>query len=92
MPRPIIQDREAAIRIYYEHDYITCKHIREIFGPIGDNKMSQLRKAVRDEEANRGIPVVVPRHICTEVAYEVWEIDIEKLVRHYNKLKKIGLS
>lgn len=92
MPRPIIQNREAAIRIYYSHDYINGNHIREIFGNIGSAKLAEMRKEVLAKEKELNIPTVVPRHICTEVAFEVWGIDIDKLVKHYNKLKKIGLS
>ena len=89
--RPKIKDTAAAIRIYYSENYISCKEIKEIFGDMGSAKMARLRKAVREEEANRNIPVVVPRHICTKVAYDVWQIDINELVKNRQKLQKLNM-
>ena len=90
MTRPTVKNVEAAIRIYYGKAYISCSEIEEIFGKMGSARMARLRKDVREEEINRKIPIVVPRHICTEVAFDVWGIDIDKLVKNYQKLQKLN--
>lgn len=89
--RPAIKDLEAAIRIYYSKDYIGTKDMKEIFGPLGSHTYIKLKDAVRLEEDRRGIPIVVPYHVDTEVAYEVWSIDIHKLVDKRARLKRLGM-
>ena len=91
MARPAVKNVEAAIRIYYSKAYISCAEITEIFGPMGSARMARIRKDVRNAEIEENIPIVVPRHICTEVAFKVWEIDIDKLVKNYQKLQKLNL-
>lgn len=90
--RPAIASLEAAIRIYFSKDYIGNKEIVEIFGDkIGANTICKLKEAVREEEDRRSIPIVVPCHVDTEVAYEVWSIDVEKLVNKRSRLKRLGM-
>lgn len=89
--RPAIKDIEAAIRIYYSKDYIGNKDMRAMFGDLGTNTYSKLKNAVREEEVRREMPIVVPNHINTEVAYEVWNIDIKKLVDKRARLKRLGM-
>jgi len=91
MTRPKIQNIDAAIRIYFDDDYMSCKDIREIFGNMGSARMARLRREVRAEEAALGIPVVVPQCICTKVAFDVWQIDIEELIEKRQRLKKLKL-
>ena len=91
MPRPRIKDIDAAIRIYHGDGYISCKEIREIFGNMGTQRMAALRREVREEEVRRGVPIVVPRHICTQVAFDVWGIDVQELIEKRTVLKKLKI-
>ncbi len=90
--RPPVANPEAALRIYYSKPYITCKDITEIFGSMGSALMARLRRAVREQEAAENVPIVVPRHICTEVAFRVWNIDVKKLESDLQKLRKLNLA
>ncbi len=90
--RPEVADTEAAIRHYYGTGYIGNKEMREIFGErISKATLAKLKKVVRTTEEERNIPEVVPHKVNAEVAYEVWGIDTEKLVRNRQKLIKLGL-
>lgn len=89
--RPEIKDLEATIKIYYTKDYIGTKEIMEIFGPMSNGTVVRLKNAVREEEAKRDIHTVVPYNVSTEVAYEVWSIDVKKLVEKRSRLKRLGM-
>ena len=92
MKRPEIRDMEAAIRHYYGPGYIGNQEIEEIFGSRSHNTVSEMKKAVRRVEIERGIPEVVPRKVSVEVAYEVWNIDPERLIKNLQRLRKLGLA
>ncbi len=91
MRRPEIVSVEAAIRHYYGAGYIGNKEMREIFGSVSTATLAKLKRAVRDEEMKRAIPEVVPNKVSVEVAYEVWNIDPDTLVKNRQKLLKLGL-
>ena len=91
MKRPEITDVAAAIRCYYGAGYIGNKEIQQIFGKISSGTVSRLKKAVREEEIRQSIPEVVPKKVSSRIAYEVWQIDIDALVKNYKQLQKLGL-
>lgn len=90
--RQNILNIEAAIRAYYGNGYIGNAEIREIFGPLGSGTISKMKRAVREEEARQGVPIVVLNHLNVRVAYEVWGIDIDELVRNRKKLIALNLA
>lgn len=89
--RPEIKDVDAAIRIYYSKDYIGNKEFLEIFGTMGRDRIARLKNAIREEERRQGQPEVVLKKVCTEIAYEVLNIDIKKLVDKRQRLVRMGM-
>ncbi len=91
MKRPEITDIAAAIRCYYGAGYIGNKEMQSIFGKISSGTAARMKKAVRARELQEHIPEVVPNKVNARIAYEVWEIDIDQLVKNYKQLQKLGM-
>ena len=87
--RPVNID--TALRIYYTYPEIGNAEIKELFGPIGSRTVVRYKEIVREEQAKRGVKTAQQFTINTEVAYELWGIDIKDLERRRNKLKQLGL-
>ncbi len=87
-----ISSIDTAIRIYFEHPELGNSQIKELFGSIGNSTISAYKKAVLEEQAKRGVKTSYWNAINTEVAYEVWGIDVEDLIKRREKLKKLGFS
>lgn len=92
MTRLNVVNIDAALKAYYGSGYIGNKEIAEIFGTKSSSTQSKLKKYVREEEIERGIPIVVPFHVNVKVAFEVWGIDIVELEKGRKKLISLGLS
>lgn len=90
--RPQLKNIDAAIKAWYGTGYINNSTIAKIFGVRSDATVARLKKAVRAEEVERGIPTVVPFHVNVKVAFEVWNIDINELVKNREKLIKLGMQ
>lgn len=86
-----VKNIDAALKAYYTMSYLDNKTIGVIFDTKADSTIAKLKKPVKDEESKRNMPVVVPRHINTKVAFEVWGIDINELEKNKMKLTKLGL-
>lgn len=91
MSRPKIVDVDATIRIALTCNYIGNKEIKEMFGHKCSQTLARLKREVREVEAQEGIPVVVPNHVCREVAFKVWCIDVEELIRGRQRLQKLKM-
>ena len=85
-----IADIETAIRIYYQYPEIDNNQIRELFGSISSGTQARYKKAVRDEQINRNVKTMCIDAVNTEVAYDVWGIDVADLERRLKKLKSLG--
>ena len=86
-----ITSLETAIRLYYENDELDSGDIKLLFEGISSSAITKMKNAALEEMAKRNT-VRHRRHtVNTEVAYEVWGIDIEKLERNRMKLQKRGL-
>lgn len=83
---------DTALRIYYQYPEIGNKEIRELFGSIGNSTISTYKKAVQKVQAEKNVMTSQICTINTEVAYEVWGINVEDLERRRDKLKALGLS
>lgn len=92
MTRLNIKNVDAALRAYYGSGYIGNKEISEIFGTSCNSTLANLKRSVKKVEIERGIPTVVPAHVNTKVAFEVWQIDVSELERGRKKLQALGLK
>ncbi len=89
--RPNLKNVEAAIKAFYGTGYVSNAEIKEMFGVSSDAAVSRIKKPVLEEEVRQNIPRVVPYHVNARVAFEVWGIDVQELVKSREKLKKLGL-
>lgn len=87
-----ISNIETALRIYYTYPEIGNKEIRELFGTIGNSTIAAYKKAVIEEQIDRNVRTSRLNTVNTEVAFEVWGIDVTDLERRRAKLKALNLS
>ncbi len=90
---PQIRDPLAAIRLFYSKTELSTGDIRELFAAgkgnrIGGERAAKLKKLVRDEMNARGVQSYDATKCNTDVAYEVWGINIADLERRYAKLQQ----
>lgn len=89
---PQVADISAAIRLYYEHTEIGNKDIRAIFGDMGNGRIGRLKQLVLEAMHERGTVHYNAQYVNTEVAYDVWGINIDKLTAGRKKLQQLGLG
>ena len=87
-----ITDIDTALQIYYRYPEIGNKEIKELFGGLGSAALTKYKKAVQGEQIKQNVKTSQLYTINTEVAYEVWGIDVAELEKRRDKLKKLGLS
>ena len=85
---PRLLDVGQAIKIYYSCPELQNSDIRELFGNIASSTIAKLKNVVKDEQKARERPSFTLRGINTEIAFEVWGLNIADLERRYSKLKK----
>ncbi len=89
---PQVADISAAIRLYYEHTEIGNKDIRAIFGDMGNGRIGRLKQLVLEAMHERGTVHYNAQYVNTEVAYDVWGINIDRLTAGRKKLQQLGLG
>ena len=92
---PQIRDPLAAIRLFYSKTELSTGDIRELFAAgkgkrISGERALKLKKLAREAMHEKGIPSYDATKCNTDVAYEVWGINIADLERRYAKLQKYG--
>ena len=86
------QSIDTALKIFYTYPEIGNKQLRELFGEnTSSATIERYKKAVREKQAERNILTNGCYTINTEVAYEVFGIDISDLERRRSKLIKLGM-
>lgn len=88
---PQLTSIEAAVRIFYEHNSIGNKEIRELFGCC-TAKAVDLKKPVLAAMLERGMILRGNGAVSVEVAYEIWGLDIQNLEKKLMKAKKLGFA
>lgn len=88
--KPFVSINEA-IRIYYTYPELGNKEIKELFGNLANSTISHYKKEVREMQSEKGIKTSQKNAVNTEVAYEVWGIDVADLERRRKKLKELGI-
>ena len=81
-------DIETAVRLYYEKPEITNADIKKLFG-TGETQTIKIKRAVKEEMAKRGVKSWLPHSVNTEIAYEVWGIDIDNFEKRLKKLRTL---
>lgn len=87
-----IKDIDTALRVYYTYPELSNAQIRELFGNIAGSTISKYKQAVRAIQAEREVKTSQLNTINTEIAYEVWGINVADLEKRRAKLIKLGLS
>lgn len=86
-----ISSIDTALRIYYRYSEIGNKEIKELFGNLGNTTLSRYKEAVKQAQAERGIMTSCLYTVNTELAYEVWGLNVADLERRRKKLISLGL-
>ncbi|MGN0670031.1 MAG: hypothetical protein ACI4JZ_05730 [Oscillospiraceae bacterium] len=84
---PQITSLETAIRLYYERNELSNKDIEVLFGKMSSGTVWKLKQKALALMQERNTPVWNAQRVNTEVAYEAWGLDIDKLEYRWKKLK-----
>ena len=86
-----IKDIPTAIRIYYMYPEIGTAEMKQLFGEdTSSATISRYKNVVREKQSERGKKTASANTVITEIAYEVWGIDIRDLERRMKKLQQLG--
>lgn len=86
-----ISSIETAIRIYLENQEIGNAEIRELFGRnLSGSTCASLKKEVKPVMTERNVIRFASDRVNTEIAYEVWGINIADIKRKYKEMEKLG--
>ena len=86
-----IKDIPTAIRIYYMYPEIGNAEMKMLFGEdTSSSTLSKYKAAVRDKQVELEKKTASANTVITEIAYEVWGIDIRDLERRMKKLQQLG--
>lgn len=86
-----IKDIDTALRIYYSKTELTNSDIKELFGKIADSTVNRYKGAVLEKQIELGVRTSQLYTVDAETAYDVWGIDVVKLEKRREKLRKLGL-
>ena len=89
---PAIQSIDHALKIYHGHSEIGNKEITYLFGKHSSATISRLKKAVKDEMIEQGIPSFSTYKVNTKIAYRLWGLDIADLEYKKKKLEELKLG
>lgn len=90
VPIPAITSLKTAVFLYSETDELGSDEMRALFGPICNAKISELKKEVLKEMANQKIDSRQSHAVKTEIAYQVWGLDVEDMERRLIKIHKLN--
>ena len=84
-------DIKTAVQIYYTKPEIVTDDIRKLFS-VGKSKAQRMKNEIREVMAEKGVKVWLPYSVNTEVAFEVWGLNITDLEARLKKLQKLGME
>ncbi len=87
-----VTDINFAVQIYYERIELTNADIAKLFGVKSSKTVATLKKPVREEMAKRSILPWNSNCVNTEVAFDVWGLNINDLERRREKILKLKKS
>lgn len=80
---------ETAVLTYYSCIEIGTKEIKAIFG-VGDSTAGKMKKPVFERMALEKKKAWKRDNVITEIAFEVWGLDIADLEKRLKKLKSLS--
>jgi hypothetical protein len=86
---PKIASIQEAVEIYYQNITLGNKEINALFGGIGSDKISELKKAARAQMEADSVPSYNGFDVSTISAYKAWGLDINDLTNRYRIMKKV---
>jgi hypothetical protein len=89
---PQITGIDNALQIFYNYAEIGNKEMAELFGKHSPTTFSRLKKIAKSEMSKRDICSHGANKINTEVAFEVWGIDVKDLERRRKKISELNLA
>ncbi len=89
---PMIVSVERAVWIYNNCPYMGNREIEALFGKMSSSTRVKLKGMVKDEMDERGLICYNETTVNTDVAFEVWGLNIADLERRYAKLRKYGMT
>lgn len=91
MRRPI-SSIETALAIYYNHPMLGSKEIKELFGIKANDVVRRLKNEVDRVAIERELLPMGGGYVETDLAFEVWGIDVANLEKRLAKKRKLGLE
>lgn len=88
----VTADIKTVVRVYYENPELGTAEIKMLFGNIAGSTIAKLKNAVLKEMSANNILQFGYACVNTELAYKVWNIDIEDYERRMAKLNKLKLA
>ncbi len=88
---PQITNISTALKIYYAHSELGNKEITALFGRRSSATISRLKRIAKKEMNTKGILSYGANKVNTEVAFDVWGIDVKDLEKRIRKLKELNL-
>ena len=88
---PQITNINTALKIYYTNSELGNKEITDLFGRRSSATVSRLKRVVKDEMSIRSILSYGANKVNTDVAYDVWGIDVKDLEKRMRKIRELEL-
>ena len=89
---PKLKSIPVAIEVYYSNNDIGTKELQQLFGTMSCTTIQRLKRLVREKMEEKGVMRYNNYTVNTEVAYEVFGLDIASLERKYAKMQKYGFD
>jgi hypothetical protein len=88
---PPIISIENALKIYYSNSELGNREITALFGRRSSATVSRLKRIVKDEMDKKDLFSYGANKVNTEIAFNVWGINVASLERRMKKLKELNL-
>lgn len=93
MPTRLPKVKPVLISTAYEmyHNYSSFSHklLMQLFD-CSDNTACRIKKAVKEEMAQRGVKVYDRNNVCKKITFELYGLDIKQIDRDYRAIQKAG--
>ena len=88
---PPITNIDVALQVYYSHSELGNKEIVKLFGRLSSATVSRLKRLAKDSMLKKGLVSYNAHRVKTDVAFEVWGIDVKDLERRRKKRQELNL-